>query len=315
MPDDRGELDDKASFGRSSRASANQKAMTGRAYGSCSLWCRLLDVPVNRQTQTRLVSALPPGRGGCSIYDQRPQMCLGRRPPARLTGFSACGSAGSGKNAPAVEGLPCAGACCERGRRQRHVGHGAVMFAVGPLGNRTAAEVKIGVTRIAAWPAAGLWGKRADLCGGGQAWAGELGVRQGGLFRRRLDAEGGGRAALGAAVCAGGDRDGGLLDLGNRYRPRGQQAEHNADPAGDAAIADLPASDASRADAEQLGDAVLGDAERTEGRTEFSCGHWRVACLRVNGHNARVAAGSAGVACDVIGEEALPARPFPAPGA
>jgi hypothetical protein len=128
--------------------------------------------------------------------------------------------------------------------QRRHVGHGAVMVAVGTLGNRTAAEVKIRVPRIAARPAADLWGERADLVGGGQAWVGEggyLGARQGGLFRRRLAEEGSGRPMFGAAVCPGGDRDGGLLDLGNRYRPRGQEAEHNADSAWDAAVAVLPA--------------------------------------------------------------------------
>jgi hypothetical protein len=109
-------------------------------------------------------------------------------------------------------------------RQWRHVGHGAVMFAVGPLGNRTAAEVKIRVARIAARPAAGLWGERADFFGGSQAWVGEggsLGARQGGLFRRRLDEEGSGRPRFGAAVCPSRDTDGGLLDLGNRHRPRG----------------------------------------------------------------------------------------------
>ena len=45
------------------------------------------------------------------------------------------------------------------------------------------------------------------------------------------------------------------------------------DAAGDAAIAVLPAPDAPRADAEQLGDAVLCDAERAECRAEFGRGH------------------------------------------
>jgi hypothetical protein len=50
----------------------------------------------------------------------------------------------------------------------RHVGHGAVVFAVGPLGNWIAAEAKIRVPWIAVRPAAGLWGKRDDLLGGGE---------------------------------------------------------------------------------------------------------------------------------------------------
>jgi hypothetical protein len=145
------------------------------------------------------------------------------------------------------------------------------MVAVGPLGNRTAAEVKIRVPRIAARPAADLWGERTDLFGGSQAWVGGggcLGARQGGLFRRRFDEKGSGRLRFGAAVCPGGNRDGGLFDLGDRHRSRGQKAEHNADSAWDAAIAVLPTSDASRADTEQPGDAVLCDAERVEGCAE-----------------------------------------------
>ena len=119
--------------------------------------------------------------------------------------------------------------------QRRHVGHGAVMFAVGPLGNRTAAEVKIRVPRIAARPAAGLWGERADLFGGGQAWVGEggcLGGRHGGLFRRRRDEEGSGRLRFGAAVCPGGDSDGGLLDLGNRHRPAARRRSTMPTPQG-----------------------------------------------------------------------------------
>jgi hypothetical protein len=160
-------------------------------------------------------------------------------------------------------------------RQRRHVGHGAVMFAVGSPGHRTAAEVKIRVPEIAARPAANLWGQRADLFGGGQAGVGEggcLGARQGGLFRRQLAEEGSGRPRFGAAVYPGGDRDGSLLDLGNRHRPRGQKAEHNVDSPGDAAIAVLPTSDASRADAEQFGDTVLCDVEHVERRAEFGRG-------------------------------------------
>jgi hypothetical protein len=46
------------------------------------------------------------------------------------------------------------------------------------------------------------------------------------------------------------NRNGGLLDLGDRNRPGSQEAEHNADTAWDAAITMLPTSDAPRADAE-----------------------------------------------------------------
>jgi hypothetical protein len=159
--------------------------------------------------------------------------------------------------------------------QRRHVSHGAVMFAVGPLGNRTSAEVKIREPRIAARPAANLWGERADLFGGSQAWVGESGClgARGGLFRRRLDEEGSGRPRFGAAVCPGGNRDGGLFDLGDRHRSRGQKTEHNADSAWDAAIAVLPTSDALRADTEQPGDAVLCDAERAECLADFGPGH------------------------------------------
>ena len=155
---------------------------------------------------------------------------------------------------------------------RRHIGHGAVMFTVGPLGNWIAAEVKIRVPRVAARPAAGLWSERVDFFGDGQAWisaGGCPGARQGGLVQRRLDKEGSGRLRFGAAVCPGGDRNGGLFDLADRNRPGGQEAEHDADAAWHAAIAVLPTSDAPRADAEQLSDAVLCDAERAEGRAEL----------------------------------------------
>jgi hypothetical protein len=69
-------------------------------------------------------------------------------------------------DAPAANAMPAAS-------QRRHVGHGAVSFAVGLPGNRTAAEVKIWAPRIAARPAASLRAERADLFGGAQAWAGE----------------------------------------------------------------------------------------------------------------------------------------------
>src|SRR5262245_31397970 len=80
---------------------------------------------------------------------------------------------------------PDAGAMSAASPR-RHVGHGVVMFAVGPLGNWIAAKVKIRVPRVATRPAASIWGERVDLFSSGQAWVGE-GGRQGGRRRRRLD--------------------------------------------------------------------------------------------------------------------------------
>ena len=53
---------------------------------------------------------------------------------------------------------------------------------------------------------------------------------------------------------------------------RGRQAEYDAHAAGGAAVAVLPAPDAPRTDAEQLGDAVLCEAERAECRAEFGRG-------------------------------------------
>ena len=96
-----------------------------------------------------------------------------------------------------------------------------------------------------------------------------MGERQSGLFRRWLDEEGSGRLRFGAAVCPGGDGDGGLFDLSNRNRSSGHEAENNADAAGDAAVAGLPAPDAPRADAKQLGDAALCNAEYAECRAEL----------------------------------------------
>jgi len=51
---------------------------------------------------------------------------------------------------------------------RRHVGLGAVVFAVRRLGNWATAEAEVGVPRIAVRPAADGWGKRDDLLGGGE---------------------------------------------------------------------------------------------------------------------------------------------------
>src|SRR5262245_1700376 len=77
---------------------------------------------------------------------------------------------------------------------RRHVGHGAVMFAVGLLGNWITAEVKIRVPRIAVRPAAGSWGERAYFFGGGQARDGGERCAHRGFQRRgfRVDCRHGG---------------------------------------------------------------------------------------------------------------------------
>jgi len=101
---------------------------------------------------------------------------------------------------------------------RRHVGHSAVMIAVGLLDNWTAAEVKIiTAPRVAARPAAARWPKRAD------GEDGCLGARQGG---RRLLIEEGSRR--GAAICPGGDRGGGQLDIGGADLPRHHELDHDS---------------------------------------------------------------------------------------
>ena len=142
---------------------------------------------------------------------------------------------------------PDAGAMPAASQRRR-VGHGAVVFAVGPLGNRTAAEVKIRAPRIAARPAAVTRSERDDFFGGGETWVGEggcLGGRRGRLFRRRRDEEGSGRPRFGAAVGSGGNSAGDRSTWPIVTQPASQEAEHKVDAAGDAAIAVSPAPDAS----------------------------------------------------------------------
>src|SRR5262249_32408898 len=50
-------------------------ARSGRRCGSCSLCCRLLDVPEISKPKDDWCQHCRPGKGGCSIYDQRPQIC------------------------------------------------------------------------------------------------------------------------------------------------------------------------------------------------------------------------------------------------
>jgi len=82
------------------------------------------------------------------------------------------------------------------------------------------------------------------------------------------------------AVCPGGDREGGPLNLVNRNRPDGQEPEHNADAAWQAAIAALPAPDASWINAEQLRDMCLREAEGAKHPVNFCRGD---RCFRVKG--------------------------------
>lgn len=153
------------------------------------------------------------------------------------------------------------------------VGHGAVAVAVGPLGDRIAAEVKTGCL-------GSPYGQRQASGASAMTFSAVVGPGSArvaaslGLFWRRLAEEGSGRLRFGAAVFPRRDSDGGgLLNLGNCHHPRGQQAKHDVDSRGDAAIAALPAPDAPWADAKQLGDAVLCDAECAECRAEFGRGH------------------------------------------
>jgi hypothetical protein len=54
---------------------AERIAATGRACGSCSLCCRLLDVPEAGKPRSQWCPHCLPGRGGCAIYDERPHVC------------------------------------------------------------------------------------------------------------------------------------------------------------------------------------------------------------------------------------------------
>lgn len=54
---------------------AQRLAETGRACGTCSLCCKLLDVPVLKKPAGKWCEHCKPGKGGCSIYLNRPQTC------------------------------------------------------------------------------------------------------------------------------------------------------------------------------------------------------------------------------------------------
>jgi hypothetical protein len=55
------------------------KRWTGRECGDCSLCCKLLniDVPELKKPKGVWCSHCKPGKGGCSIYDARPDICHG----------------------------------------------------------------------------------------------------------------------------------------------------------------------------------------------------------------------------------------------
>jgi len=166
---------------------------------------------------------------------------------------------------------------------RRQVGQGAVVFTVRLRDNRSAAaEVKIGIPRVAVWPAADPWGERENFFGGSQDGGERCARRRFRRHRFRINCRRGdtglgfgiGDRGLGvrrsASVRLG--RSGSLLDVPDRDFLGSQEAEHNADAAGDAAIAMLPASDAPRTDTEQLGGAMLREAERAERRAQFGRG-------------------------------------------
>jgi sRNA-binding protein len=179
-------------------------------------------------------------------------------------------------------------------RRRRRVSCDAMPFAVRFPGNRTATEVKIGLLGIATRPTAISRGERENFfrsarAGIGEGRAGRSGVDKGGVdergvdeggcldvcrdgwLRRRFDEERSGRLRRSAAICPEGDSDdGSLLDLVNRHCSRSQEAQHNTNAAGDAAIAVLPAPHAPRADAEQPGNAVLCEAKRAQHLAELA---------------------------------------------
>ena len=186
---------------------------------------------------------------------------------------------GSGVRSPPMTDEPPAGVLPAASPRRR-AGQGVVDFAVGLAGNRTAAKAKTSAPRIAVRPAAGPRGERDDRLGSSELWVGEggnLGASRGRLFQRRRGREGSRRLRFGAAVGSGGDSNGDPLDLVNRHRAASHEAEQNVDAAGDAAIAVLPAPDTPRTDTEQVGDAVLCEAERVECLAEFGPDHRQVA--------------------------------------
>lgn len=50
-------------------------ARAGRACGECSLCCLIPDIPVERKSKLDYCPHCRPGKGGCSIYADRPDLC------------------------------------------------------------------------------------------------------------------------------------------------------------------------------------------------------------------------------------------------
>jgi hypothetical protein len=181
-----------------------------------------------------------------------------------------------------------------RHARRRRKSCEAVLFAIRSPGNRTAAEMKIGALGVAMRPAASLRSKRKNFFSSGRTWVDEggiggngvggseiggggvvyLGVRHDGRLwlRRRRWLDGEGLRFDGAAVCPrrSRNREGGLLDLVDRNHPRSQKAKHDVDAVWSVAIAALPTSNTSRADAKQSRSVVLCNAERVQRLTELA---------------------------------------------
>jgi hypothetical protein len=54
---------------------AKRKAVTGRTCGSCSMCCKLLGIPEIGKLDDEWCPHCRPGKGGCSIYQDRPAVC------------------------------------------------------------------------------------------------------------------------------------------------------------------------------------------------------------------------------------------------
>src|SRR5262249_8082729 len=87
-----------------------------------------------------------------------------------------------------------------------------------------------------------------------------------------------GRLVFSAAICPGGDRGGGQLDIGDRHLPRHHELDYDSNSRRSFASAALPSPDISFAGAEPLCDGALLDPKRVERPAE-------VACLCARGHN------------------------------